>query len=198
MIPKQNKTPRMEQLQNLVAALPGGLAGLDHLTLGDHQLIGAYIQLFNFIELNLRRSVDVFAQAKLLAPAIAKRHRKLASSELVPALKQGVSGMDGAMENIPSAVAKLDEIELRRSFRNLLGHWAARRIPGEDAILLVTKDARDERQVSSQDGLEGDDVTTAIMDLADLRGLLEHMGDYDLWIAEKTAEWFGRYVVLPR
>lgn len=140
----------------------------------------------------------MFAQAELLAPAIAKRHRKLASSELVPALKQGVAGMDGAMEDIASALARLDEIELRRSFRNLLGHWAARRIPGEDAILLVTKDARDERQISSQDGLGGDDVTTAIMDLADLRGLLEHMGDYDHWIAEKTAEWFSRYVGLPR
>ena len=56
--------------------------------------------------------------------------------------------MDAAVENIPETIRILAIIERRREIRNLLGHWAARRIPNEDAIVLLTKDESDAMQIS--------------------------------------------------
>jgi hypothetical protein len=78
----------------------------------------------------------------------------------------------------------------------LLAHWAAKRIPGEDAIVLMSKDGRDEKQISGEDQSRDDYVRTAIFDLADLRGLVQHIVDYEVWLATKTVEWHKRYVEL--
>lgn len=89
----------------------------------DAYLIGAFVQVFNFIELNLRRSLDVFCSAGLI-----ERKKHFQTSELVKLVKSGLEKAGVASQHIDDALAKLDEIELRRPFRNLLAHWAAKRI----------------------------------------------------------------------
>lgn len=40
----------------------------------DHQMIGVFIQLFNYMDFNLRRAVETFACGKLLHGKAAKKY----------------------------------------------------------------------------------------------------------------------------
>jgi hypothetical protein len=76
----------------------------------------------------------------------------------------------------------------------MLSHWAARRIPNEDAIVLLTKDESDAMQISGA-YLGNGYVKSAILDLADIRGLVAHeLAPFDLWLAQKISEWRKRYI----
>lgn len=102
--------------------------------------------------------------------------------------------MDAAVENIPETIRILAIIERRREIRNLLGHWAARRIPNEDAIVLLTKDESDAMQISGA-YLSNGYVKSAILDLADIRLLIAHeLAPFDLWLGQTISEWRKRYV----
>jgi len=196
MIPIEHRNPRVEYLEKVLAGLgdnPSSLAGLKS---DDLRLIGSFIQIYNYIELNLRRSIEIFARSNLLDDAVARKHHRISSKLLVQTLKAAVVKLDPSIEDIDKNLKKLDEIEYRRSVRNLLAHWAAKRIPGEDAIVLMSKDGLDEKQISGEDQSRDDYVRTAIFDLADLRGLVQHIVDYEVWLATKTVEWHKRYVEL--
>ena len=69
MIPKEHRTPRIDYLQLKLDRLMGDARALEDLTDDDHRLIGQYIQIFNFTELNVRRSIEIFAEAGLLDAA---------------------------------------------------------------------------------------------------------------------------------
>jgi hypothetical protein len=193
-LPKEYRTPRMDRLQSAFAGIAGDFTKLTKPTDADLQLMGRYIQIYNFIELNLRRSIEVFARAGLLEASAARKHHKLAPSALTPTLKASVAVMDPVVEDVPDSLGKLDEIEFRRGFRNIMAHWAARRVPGEDALVFMSKDGRDEKQISGEDKVQVDYARTAILDLADVRGLADHMIHYETWIAVKTSEWYRRYI----
>lgn len=197
MLPQEYRTLRGEELERKVEALPNGFADLEPLQPPDYQLIGAFIQVFNFIEFNLRRSLEIHARAELLEPSIARRHSRIRQADIVKQAKAAVSRMDSMVEDIPATRGKLNEIEFRRAFRNLLAHWAARRIPGEDAILLLSKDGSDDKQISGEETVGHDHAKNAIVDLADLRGLLAHIISYENWMAAKTSEWHRRYIGDP-
>lgn len=189
MIPEESRTSRIEHL----ASLTGDLSDLEPLTESDFCLIGKYVQLYNFIELNMRRSVEALAAVSLLDSKHTKEPARIPSAQLVTALKHAVSRMDPAIEDIQQSHEKLDELELRRKIRNLLAHWAAKRIPGEDAIILFSKSGHDEKQISGRYTLGVSVTRTAFMDLADIRGMIEHLGPYEVWLAQKTSEWHHRY-----
>ena len=93
--------------------------------------------------------------------------------------------MDAGVENIPDTINLLTIIERRREVRNLLSHWAARCIPNEDAIVLLTKNEADAMQTGGA-YLANGHVKSAILDLADLRRLLEQMIPIKLWLAQKN------------
>ena len=88
-------------------------------------------------------------------------------ANLVATIKSVVAEMDQTVEDVPSSLANLDEIERRRAFRNLGAHWSARRLPGEDTIVLFTMNGYDERQISGVDTPFKDHARTAILDLVD-------------------------------
>jgi hypothetical protein len=160
----------------------------------DHQLIGVFIQLFNYMDFNLRRAIETFAYAKLLQGEAAKRYPRIHSSKVASTVQDSVKSMDAAVEGIPETIRILAIIERRREIRNLLGHWTARRIPNEDAIVLLTKDESDAMQIDRA-YLGNGHVKSAILDLADIRGLIVHeLAPFELWLAQKISEWRKRYV----
>ena len=109
MLPQELKSDRILYLQRKVQELGEDMpAKLLPLEIEDFQLFGSYIQLYNYIVLNLRRSVEACA---------------------------------------------------------IVG--------GEDP----------------QTGI----LSHAIVDLADMRGLLVHVNNYQEWLALKTMEWQVRY-----
>jgi hypothetical protein len=80
--------------------------------------------------------------------------------------------MDSTVEDIADATHLLWIIERRREIRNLVGHWAGRRMPGEDAIVLLTKDENDAKRTGGAYLAQGK-VKQAVLELADLRMLFE-------------------------
>lgn len=179
----------MTYLQARLAECSGEANQLENLVPEDFRIIGAYVQMYNFIEFNCRRCVEIFALAGLLTGRSRQKPQRTSISDLVPTIKTVVERMNPTVEDIRDSLAKLDEIELRRSFRNLFAHWAARRIPNEDAIVLFSMDGFDQKQIFGVDNPLEDVAQTVIVDLADIRGLIVHMSDYERWIASKTSEW---------
>ena len=183
----------MKYLQRKVDTLVGGLSGLAPLTRGDHALIGRYIQAFNYIELNVWRAVDVLDRAGLTASIDGQGSKPASPRGPFVRLCTGVKRMDPSVEEVEDTIHMLNAIETYRKTRNLLAHWAARRIPGEDAIVLVTKTALDMKQANAVDLQADDGVGTAILDLRDVRYLLNEVNRCDAWMAQKTANWYARY-----
>jgi len=107
--------------------------------------------MYNFMDFNCHRCIEIFALAGLLTGRPGRKPQRTFISDLVPTIKTVVERMNPAVEDIRDSLAKLDEVELRRRFRNLLAHCAARRIPNEDAIVLFSMDGFDQKQISGVD-----------------------------------------------
>jgi len=160
----------------------------------DHQLIGMFIQQFNYIDFNLRRAIEIFAHAKLLRGDAATSYPKVHNSKVSIAAQDAVKSMDPAVEDIPDTIWNLTVIERRREIRNLLGHWAARRIPNQDSIVLVTKDEADALRTGGA-YLASGGVKRVVTDLGPLRTIVaKELVPLELWLARKTGEWWKRYV----
>jgi hypothetical protein len=194
-LPPENRTPRMAMLEAIVDATPRErLMDFPVLEPQDHQLIGMVIQQSNYIDFNLRRAIEIFARAKLLRGDAAKTYPKVHSSRVSIAVQEAVKEMDAAMEDIPDTIWKLTVIERRREIRNLLGHWAARRIPNQDSLLLVTKDESDAMRTGGA-YLANGHVKRVVTDLAPLRMIAaDELVPLELWLAQKTSQWHKRYV----
>src|SRR5260370_32034382 len=107
MLPPEHRTPRMEMLEGIVAkTAPEELFNFPVLTLHDHQLIGMYIQLYNYRDLNLRRSFESFGQGKLLKGSAEKNYPKIHGSSLAGAVQDVVKEMDVSVEDIPDSIGK--------------------------------------------------------------------------------------------
>jgi hypothetical protein len=194
-LPPEHKTARIMHINSIVANTPAAqLFEFPVLQPADHQLIGAFIQYFNYIDLNLRRAIEAFAHARLLQGDAAKRYPRIHSSMVAAAVQDAVRVMDPKLEDITEAIRILEIIERRREIRNLLGHWAARRVANEDAIVLLTKNERDAMQTGGTYLGQGG-VKTAVLDLADMRGLIQNeLIPFELWLARKASDWWKRYV----
>ena len=72
-------------------------------------MIGVFIQLFNYMDFNLRRAIETFAHAKLLQGEAAKKYPKIHSSKVAITVQDSVEVMDAAVENIPETIKLLDD-----------------------------------------------------------------------------------------
>lgn len=194
-------TPKLQELQMQIDALPPGEI-LRFPAVDDDMLlaIGILVQTYSYIELNLRRCVDIFAHAKLLGPSSPRKPKPIQSSKLVEVVKDALTRIVPEPTDLPDWKGKLDEIRMRWSMRHMFAHWAMRRVPGEDYIILMMNDGREiERLHTLSNGrhppmLGLGQLTYAIMNAADARGVCEHLVSYEKWIAQKTADWFQQYV----
>ena len=69
----------------------------------------------------------------------------------------------------------------------------AKRFPNDDAVVFFTNDPKDILVMSGHAPITRE-IATAVMDFADLRGVVKHMIGYEEWIARKTVEWHTRYL----
>src|SRR5262249_16727714 len=146
-----NRTPEMEALNKTLEAMtPEQFSSLPPLTDDDHRLIGIYIQLYNSMDFNLRRAIELFALAKLLPSDLEKKYPRFQHAELASTAGRVVEKMDSSIEDIPHALHQLKEIERGRSFRNLMGHFSAKRFPDKEIVVFVSKDERDAERVQGR------------------------------------------------
>lgn len=192
-LPKAHGTAETARLQAFVMKqAPEAMGLFPILRRTDMQVIGSYIQLFNYIDMHLRRCLEIFARNNMLPESTAKKYTRIPASKLTSTLRPVIEAMDASSEEINLALLHLDGIDAGRPIRNLLAHWAGRRIPNEDAIVLLTKSESDAEQ--SGYPLNAYGAATAILLMQDLRERLSVIGSYENWLALKTGEWFKRYV----
>jgi hypothetical protein len=136
-LPKSQETSRGRYLQDIVEkAVVTDLAGWPMLNEKDYVLVGALVVLFSYIDLNLRRVVDVFDHKGLLGPPWKGKIDNLNASEIAAAI-QSLPCWD---EPGRRALAEIEEL---RAVRNLIAHFAIRRFPADDAFIFLAKSAPD-------------------------------------------------------
>jgi hypothetical protein len=172
---------------------PDELSALPPLTREDHEMIGIFIQHYNFIDLNLRRALEIFAMAKLLPAHARKKYPDIVEAQLANIAKEAIETMDPTVEDIPTASQKLVEISYGRLFRNLIGHFAAKRFPGEEVFVFVSKSDRDAKRVLGR-GLRAHHVHTAVVGRTELRALTLHLTGHSNWLAHRIPIWDKRYL----
>lgn len=160
-----------------------------NLTNEDFMLLGQYIQMYCFIELNMHRLfnkldstgiIKTKPKDKVNIPYILDKLIALVSEELIESSK------------VDEVTGKLQEIKYRRDYRNIFAHWAAKRIPNEDGMIFFASDARDYKKVFGGK-INTDIAAYVIFDVADIRGLVVHLSSYEEWIAHFYAEIYEQY-----
>jgi hypothetical protein len=129
-LPLDNSTAKVIAVQEAIKKMsPQELSTLPGLERGDFAAFGMLMQHFCFIDLNLRRALELFAISKMLPKSVAKRYPDLSDSMLRETLIEIVKGMDVEAEDIPMALSWLEDFSKARGYRNLVGHFAGKRFP---------------------------------------------------------------------
>jgi len=179
-LPESQETPRGRHLQDIVEkAAATDLAGWPMLNEKDYVLVGAFVVLFSYIDLNLRRVIEAFNHAGLLNPPWKARIGNLNSAEVADAI-QSLPCWD---EPGRQALAEIEEL---RKFRNLVAHFAVRRFPEDDGFLFIAKSARDYKRQFGADPEPGA-MLTAVVDCEQMRGALRHVEHVQNWLSTATA-----------
>jgi hypothetical protein len=88
MLPKNIETPRGRYLQTIIEnASATNLAGWPMLNKTDYVLVGGLVVLFSYIDLNLRRVIEVFYHAGLLKEPWRSKVAKLNAEEVAAAIQ---------------------------------------------------------------------------------------------------------------
>jgi hypothetical protein len=192
-LPPEYRTPEVERLEAIMNATPfEQIATFPAPIRSDRELIGQYVFTYSFIDLNLRRSVEVFARRDMLSDEHKKRPRNIPAGQLAPAVRYVVERMPPEQENIPETLDILAAIDRGREMRNLLAHWGIKRFPTADALIMMTKDEQDAKR--SGRTLSELGLATVVAYVADIRRALHDVAKRDEWLARRTSAWIERYV----
>lgn len=186
-LPSEYRNERVEHLER--EANKYKVHELWNLTNEDFMLLGKYIQMYCFIELNIHRLfnklestgvIKTKPKGKVNIPCIIGKLIELVSENLVESSK------------VDEVIDKLQEIKYRRDYRNIFAHWAAKRIPNEDGMVFFASDAQDYKRIF-EGKISADIAAYVIFDVADIRGLVVHLSGYEEWIAHFYAEINEQY-----
>ncbi|WP_370546597.1 hypothetical protein NMD64_07930 [Edwardsiella tarda] len=155
-----------------------------NLTNDDFMLLGKYVQMYCFIELNIQR---LFNELKLKGIIKTKSKDKLNVPCILDKLIELVSKNLIESSGVNEVIGKLNEIKSRRDYRNIFAHWAAKRIPNEDGMIFFSSDPLDYKRIFER-RINAGIAAYAILDVADIRGLVAHLCDYEEWIAHFYVE----------
>ncbi|WKZ93223.1 hypothetical protein P0E69_04670 [Chimaeribacter arupi] len=186
-LPIEFRNERAEYLEQEASKYQ--VSELWNLTNEDFMILGKYIQMYCFIELNIHRLFNSIVSAELFKiklkgrvsiPCILDKLIELVGDNLVESSK------------VDETIGKLKEIKFRRDYRNIFAHWAAKRIPNEDGMIFFASDDSDFKKIFGKK-IEADMAAYAIFDVADIRGLVTHLSSYEEWIAHFSAEVYEQH-----
>jgi hypothetical protein len=193
-LPPEYLTPKMEATREKLSNLHlSELIALPPLTPEDNEMIGAFIQHFNFIDLNLRRAIEIFSLANLLPVKAVKKYPNVSDGELADIAKTVFQQMDPATENIEHGTQVLDAISHVRKYRNLMGHFAAKRFPGEDVIVFAGNRQLDAERTLGRP-LKRFSIQIAVAGRSELRNITLRMPELSNWVAYRIPIWHSRYI----
>ena len=181
MLPRSKPTPRTLELQAIVDASSAEMfAQWPIPTRDDFLLIGIYIVLFSYIDLNLRRMVEVFELADALPHPIKG---KVANLTIVDVQKILQAMPDTSEQN---RIAFENIVEFR-GMRNLMAHFAIKRFPTDDAFVFLTKSARDYKREFGRDPKPGV-LLTAVVEVQQIRAVIPTIEALSGWLSQATTE----------
>ncbi|MDH7787507.1 hypothetical protein QBD01_003534 [Ochrobactrum sp. 19YEA23] len=151
--------------------------------------IGRCVIRFSFIELNLRRAIEMAHKSGKLPEKIGKHPiLKLPIYSLVSTLKSCVDKL-GQSESDQEITSKfLDEIEELRAFRNILAHFAPYAVTGHDAIVFLSRSESDAEKVFGAP-LNDSGLMYALLPISGLEYLDQRTKWLDKRLAEKIFMW---------
>src|SRR5688572_15206738 len=107
-LPPEHVTPEIARLRDMFAAMPfAEISSYPDLIRSDYEMIGKYMIMYSYVDLNLRRCVDLFAHRGMLLPKHAKDYRAIRAGYLVDAIIPVVERMSPDVEDIPFATSAL-------------------------------------------------------------------------------------------
>jgi hypothetical protein len=194
-LPPEYLTSKMEAMRQKLAAMPlQDLTRLPPLDREDHEMIGAFIQHFNFIDLNLRRALEIFSVANILPIGTRARYPNFRDSELADIAKEAIEQMDPTTEQVEYASQVLNAVSHVRTYRNLMGHFAAKRFPDEDIIVFAGSREQDAKTTLGR-SLKRFHIQIALAGRSELRDITLRLSELSDWLAHRIPVWHSRYIL---
>ena len=181
-LPTDRNSAKVNAVNEAIKKLsPQELQALPGLDGEDFRVFGTLIQHFCFIDLNLRRGLELFAISKMLPKSAKSLYPSLPDARLTDTLIEIVKRMDAKAEDIPTALKWLEAISKMRPFRNLVGHFAGKRYSSQDVYIFASKSDRDARQVLGK-GLAHHHVHIAVVGRSELLEMTKLVDQAQLWL----------------
>jgi len=193
-LPKQVDAAKVQAVNEALARMsPQELDALPPLDADDLRLFGAISQHYCFLDLNLRRALEIMRMAERLPPEHVKKYPDYSDASLTEVLRGSVEKVDAEVENLEEFLFRLEEIGRCRSYRNLLNHFAGMRYPGEDVYVFVSRSDRDWRKVRGRN-LADHHVYLIVAGRSELFQLEALLNEHQAWLSKKIIEWDVRYL----
>lgn len=127
----------------------------EYLTPADYELIGRFIQAYCISDYTSRR---IIAAMRRISSSPAMDVAKLSDKDVIEHLRRSGENWAGTNDTGASIVKVANTLEMHHHLRHSFAHFAARRIKGEDAFLLLTTSA------NHRDPPTGVKITTEVPD----------------------------------
>lgn len=186
-LPIGYRSERVEYLEQEASKYQ--VSELWNLTNEDFIILGKYIQMYCFIELNIHRLFNLIVSMGLFE---IKSKDRVNVAYILDKLIELVGDNLVESSKVDETIGKLKEIKLRRNYRNIFAHWAAKKIPNEDGMIFFASDDSDYKKKFGRK-INADIAAYAIFDVADIRGLVTHLSSYEEWIAHFSAEVYEQH-----
>lgn len=167
------------------------LLDLQPLTGNDCGVVGLVVQTFAYADLNARRAIEIidFLEGKPVPAA----NKTLRDNEVMPALRDRSAALPISDDERAELLTAITVMEQFIRIRHLFAHWAARRHPRKDALIVMTTNAREASRRAGH-GPERFRASNAVVPMPEVRAnipILEKNADY---IAAKVRDWWLRFM----
>jgi hypothetical protein len=157
----------------------------------DFRCFGRLIQCFCFIDLNLRRALEVFHLAGKLPDQWVKQYPKISDVDLTEALSDVVRTLEPNSEPIEVSLTWLAAISKFRGFRNLAGHAAGKRYPNEDVYIFANKNTKDAKKAAQSLPKHG--LMFSIVGRSEFFDMVQAAVDSQSWLSGRLTAWAKAY-----
>lgn len=191
-LPVEINTDKVATISEALGKMSGAeIAALPDLEGTDLRCFGRLIQCFCFIDLNLRRAIEVFELAGKLPEKWKKDYPKFPDGALTEVLSDIVRTLDPNSEPIEVTITWLTAISKFRGFRNLAGHAAAKRYPNEDVYVFANKNSADAKKAGQSLPKHG--LMLSVVGRSEFFDMTQAAVDGQKWLSEKLTAWSAAY-----
>jgi hypothetical protein len=193
-LPKEVDAEKVRAVHEAIGKMtPQQIGDLPPLEDDDFKLFGIISQHYCFIDLNLRRALEIMHAAKRLPPERVKKYPKYRDADLADILRSSAEKMDPDVEDLEEILFRLEEIGRCRTYRNLISHFAGKRYPNEDVYVFASKSDADARRVLGKE-LPTHGVHFSIAGRSEYFKLADLLNEHQAWLSKKIPEWDKRYL----